>query len=337
MTAGRFEAPRQGEPEMWAENWSPSGTWDDAEAWDYDEARARPEAYELLEARFVRERASGPRFNRFEAAIAAAPPAMAGTELRARTLRTTEPTWREASRSGRLWAGALWLVGAAGAGVLAGLVTTHLVTLALQPAASDVRAQHGAPRSVLSTPAPWSVTSLAQASARQVPGRDRSGPTAAAARETASRIEPAGPVAAFPADPAAPVQIAAPAALPPVVLAAANVTAEELAATPRPSAAQARVTPLPSAPAASAPASQYRVQLAMLRDQRNVEYVWHDFVAQFGPSAKKLHRYVLPTQTARGTRHLVQVGPFVAEREALAACSKLKQRGGDCLVVREPS
>jgi len=94
----------------------------------------------------------------------------------------------------------------------------------------------------------------------------------------------------------------------------------------------------PLAPvAAPAPSAEYRVQLALLRNQRNAKYVWHDFVARFGPAAKKLHRYVFATQTARGTRHLVQVGPFADEGQAEAMCSKLKQRGGDCLVVREPS
>ena len=96
-------------------------------------------------------------------------------------------------------------------------------------------------------------------------------------------------------------------------------------------------TPVAVPPPAATPASPYRVQLALLRDEQNVKYVWHDFVDRFGASAKDLHRYVFPTQTAKGVRHLVQVGPFGDQDHAEAMCNKLKERGGDCMVVHQPS
>ena len=81
----------------------------------------------------MRERAPGPRFNRFEAAIAAAPPAAwpAPNWPRAHAPAGRSDLAR-AEQERRLWAGASG-GRAAGAGVLAGLVSTHLVTWRSNP------------------------------------------------------------------------------------------------------------------------------------------------------------------------------------------------------------
>jgi cell division septation protein DedD len=133
-----------------------------------------------------------------------------------------------------------------------------------------------------------------------------------------------------------PVDRTAPPAMPAAAV-PADQADRERAPTPPPAASDARVTtPLPMT-AAPASTAKYRVQLALLRDEENVKYVWRDFVAQFGPSAKDFHRYVFPIRTAHGIRQLVQVGPFEDQDHAEAMCAKLKQRGGDCFVVRQPS
>jgi SPOR domain len=373
MTGGRFEpygdaeSHGQDASDEQAETWQPSGAWEHAETWDYDEARATPEAYDLLELRLMGDQ--GPRFDRFQAAIADTPPPMADLDLSVRVGPPADASWLGAVKTGRFWLSALWLVGAAGTGMLAGLVSTNFVALALNPPGSSVLAEQPAtpPATSRSAPAPSAVTTLAQAAAPQAPSREQAMPSTQAdpvSSETASRtvqiaarqLEPLAPETATTPAPAAlqlaalvepapglpepartaPIERPTPAAAP-----AAKVPADqaksEPAPVPPPAASDARVT-TPLAPATTqAPSEEYRVQLAMLRDKQNVKYVWHDFVAQFGPSAKDLKRYVFPTQTARGTRHLVQVGPFADADHAEAMCSKLKQRGGDCLVVHQPS
>jgi SPOR domain len=396
MTGDRFEpyglaeTPGPGESEGRTEAWEQSGSWEQAESWDYDEARANPEAYDLLELRLMHDREPGPRFDRFQAAIADAPPVMVDPDAPTSLCPPADASWLDAARTGRFWASALWLVGAAGAGVLAGLVSTNFVALALNPAASSVLAEQlatppASSRSALSAPASEAVTTLAQPAAWQAPGSEHAGPSTPAeslaptppemaADEIASRTiqiaaRQAAPATPPPAAPVTEVQVPAPAPAPaalqlaalvepapglpatapvtpierpaPAAAPAAKVPADqadrEQAPTPPPAASEARVTTPLALATSTAPTAEYRVQLAMLRDKQNVKYVWHDFVAQFGPSAKDLKRYVFPTQTAHGTRHLVQVGPFADEDHATAMCSQLKQRGGDCLVVHQPS
>jgi hypothetical protein len=419
MTGGRFEpygvadAYGQGEPDERTENWERSGTWEQAETWDYDEAHASSEAYNLLESRIMREQEQRPQFARFEAAIAGAPRVTGDLEMRSRVRPPAAASWFETVRTGRLWASALWLVGAAGAGVLAGLVSTNLVALALNPTASSVLAEQtaapsGPSRSTLSALAPSSMTAPAQGMARPASDGDLAPtlPEVAAggvasrtvqiAQITTAQAEPVAPRPATEAEMTAPPAEAVPAtpqadptraaeatrvlagdarpdATPPPAssalqlaalvepapgvptatnsgpvdrsappaMRAAKVPADqadrERAPSPPPAASDTPVTtPLPAA-AVPAPTAKYRVQLALLRDEQNVKYVWHDFVAQFGPSAKDFHRYVFPIKTAHGIRQLVQVGPFEDQDHAEAMCAKLKQRGGDCFVVRRPS
>ena len=152
MTGGRFEPYRvaetsdQGQPNEPAEMGADAGTcadaktWADAEAWDYDEARADPEFYDRLEFRLMSERARRPEFSRFRAAMADFPEVGAGMEVPPEPTLGDEVSWLEAVRTLRFWSSALWLTGAASAGVVAGLVSTNLVALALNPDASSVLA-----------------------------------------------------------------------------------------------------------------------------------------------------------------------------------------------------
>jgi hypothetical protein len=362
MTAGRFEpydvADAQGQGGSQTESWEQSGTWEEAEAWDYDEARANSEAYDELELRLRREHEQGPRFDRFQAAIADAPPPMADLEVEPRARRRRVAGWLHAGHTGRFWLSALWLVGAAGAGMLAGLVSTDLVALALNSgAASEV----AAPSMISQATTPAAPTRVAGQPALakddhpaiapiasppplppEVTWSEIASRTVESTPPVAARIAaPPAPAAAVPAMPAAgPTRPATVAATEPDPAVADVTTApadRQPAPAPPPAASEARVT-TPLAPAAApAPGAEYRVQLALLRDKHNAKYVWQDFVAKFGPSARDLHRYVFPTRTAHGTRHLVQVGPFADETHAEAMCEKLKERGGDCLVVRQSS
>src|SRR4051812_42114069 len=87
MTGGRFEPSRVAETEergAWdtqAESWSETEPLEDAEAWDDDEALANPDAYDQLERRLMHERAGGPRFSRFRAAMTDCSEAVAKIEF----------------------------------------------------------------------------------------------------------------------------------------------------------------------------------------------------------------------------------------------------------------
>ncbi len=365
MTGGSFEPYRvaetgwQGGSDAWA--WEPSGSWEHAETWDYDEGRATPEAHDQ-QGLPLPDRQESPRFGRFRAAVADAPPAMPAPRGPSQVCPPADLTWRDAARTLRFWSSVVWLVSAACAGVLAGIVSTDIVALALNPAAPSVLATQLATASSASRPArpaaaPASVTMLAEAAARPTPSPEQAVPSNTTVAAVARQPEP---LAAEDQPPSAASQPAAlqPAALPAVAvepapdLPAAATQPPAAAAAPAAAADQAEPGPTPAPPpaapaarvaapvapaSANAPSAEYRVQLAMLRDKQNVKYVWHDFVAQLGSVAPELKRYVLPTQTAHGTRHLVQVGPFADQDHAEAMCSKLKRRGGDCLVVHQPS
>jgi SPOR domain len=81
----------------------------------------------------------------------------------------------------------------------------------------------------------------------------------------------------------------------------------------------------------------FRVQLAALRDAGNVSYVWHDFIAAFGPLANGLQRIVVQANTRSGVFHLVQIGPLGDLEHATLMCSEIRRRGHDCAVVHVAS
>jgi hypothetical protein len=409
MTGGRFEpnraadTPGQSELAERTVSWEKSGTWEHAETWDYEEAHANPEACDQLEACVICDRDQGPQFTRFQAAITNAPPAMAAIERRSRARPPAGTSWLRTVRTGNLCRSAVWLVGAASAGVAAGLVSINLVALALNPAASSVPAHQLATPSAFSAPAASSMTARTEVTARPAASDElaptppeiavseigsrtvqtaqdptpqaelvTAAPMTVAAMAALPTAAPAMPQADPTPAPAAalatvPAGNAHPASAPPAPSAVqqaalvepapglakaadaspvdrttapatprAKVAADRASAEPAPTAPQGGATPLPAA-SADAPAARYRVQLALLRDEENVKYVWHDFVAQFGPAAKDFQRYVVARKTASGIRHLVQVGPFPDQDHAEAMCNRLKQRGGDCLVVEQPS
>ena len=172
----------QGQSNEPAETWVDAEPWQDAEprqgaeAWDYDEARANPDAYDRLEFRLMSERAEGPEFSQFRAAMADFPEGGAdigggaGMELRPEPALDDEISWLQAIRTGRFWSNALWLTGAACAGVVAGLVSTNFVALALNAEASSVLAGQfgtafGSSPPALSARAPSSMTASATATA----------------------------------------------------------------------------------------------------------------------------------------------------------------------------
>ena len=339
MTAVRFEphgdagANGQGQAPEPTGGWEQAGSWERAEAWEYDEACANPEpapAYDSLEARLISDREPAARFDRFDAAVADAQtptmPLLPDPEPHERA----RAGWLEAVGRGRFWASALWLVGAAATGLLAGLISTHLVALALDSEG----------------PRPVAAASVASTATAPVAVPPRAARHARAAGDDAAatpRIAGLAPApAAASSGPASQSVISSPTAAALVEPApglpqpaAASADRAEPAPTPPAAAAEARVA-MPPATVRS-PQGQYRVQLALLRDARNVDGVWQDFVARFGPAASKLRRYVVPTRTAHGLRQLVQVGAFEDQDQAEAVCDRLKQHGGDCFVVRQPS
>ena len=429
MTGDRLERYRVAETDDQGPPNEPAEGWADAEAWDYDEARADPEAYDRLEFRVMSERAQRPEFSQFRAAMADFPEVGAEIELPPEPTDGDEVGWLEAVKTLRFWSNALWLTGAACAGVVAGLVSTNLVALALNPDASSVLAGQsgtaGGSPPALSARAPSATTAMAALTVRAparpdavlstpagglTPSRPAAAPGALASLQTGAQVAvSAAPAAA----PMAPLQVAAlvapessgpklastrvaptaaatgpapaapevaweapatatppapgavllaalaepaqsptpptPSVTPPATSAApptqsvtpratavVEIPAVDREAAPVPPPAVAAARPAATPPAAPATV-QYRVQLALLRDEQNAKYVWHDFVDRVGSPAKDLHQYLFPTRTAHGVRHLLQVGPFGDQDHAEAMCNKLKERGGDCLVVRQPS
>ncbi len=406
MTGGRFEPYRVAETDEHsrshepAETWADAEPWQEAEAWDYDEARTNPEAYDQLELRLMSERARGPEFSRFRAAMADFPEVGTNAESLPEPALDDELSWLQAVRTGRFWANALWLTGAACAGVVAGLVSTNLVALALNPEGSSVlagqlgTALRNSP-AALSAPAPASTTAMAAVTTRapvrpdavlstpaggltpsrsaaapgelaalndepaaaprtlQVAGlanadtfRPKMAPTEPAATRPASNLQLASLVEPAPGLPEPARAEPTPSVTPPTqsvtppttpVVEAPAADRQDAPTPPTATAAARAAVPPPAAAAPATPTAQYRVQLALLRDEQNAKYVWHDFLARFGSPAKDLHRYLFTTQTAHGVRHLLQVGPFGDQDHAEAMCNKLKERGGDCLVVRQSS
>jgi hypothetical protein len=361
MTAVRFEphgdagANGQGQAPEPTGGWEQAGSWERAEAWEYDEACANPEpapAYDSLEARLISDREPAARFDRFDAAVADAQtptmPLLPDPEAHERA----RAGWLEAVGRGRFWASALWLVGAAATGLLAGLISTHLVALALDSegprpvAAASVASTATAPVAVPPRAARHARAAGDDAAATPRIAGLAPAPAAASSGPASQSVISSPTAAAGPAEPGN-ARLAPPSAK--VLQLAALV--EPAPGLPQPAAASAdRAEPAPTPPAAAAearvamppatvrsPQGQYRVQLALLRDARNVDGVWQDFVARFGPAASKLRRYVVPTRTAHGLRQLVQVGAFEDQDHADAVCDRLKQRGGDCFVVRQPS
>lgn len=136
-----------------------------------------------------------------------------------------------------------------------------------------------------------------------------------------------------------PVEIGAGADILPVALAVAPEAAMAVPEAPVQAAVDRKVDQLESVESSPKPAVplNFRIQLASLRNPDNVKYVWHDFETRSSAAlAAHLQRYVVRRETPRGVVHLVQVGAFEQARPAEIICRDIRQRGGDCIVVREP-
>lgn len=306
----------------------------DGPLWAEAESQRHSEAYRnalRFETSGVPEDEPGPRFTRFRAALAQSPELSAGTGLQA-PVEVAGPRDLVGELAALGWPRRLSLVGAAAAGVLAGvLVSTDFAALPVDPAvlraAMEVPGAAAATSSLAATmPAKTQTVSAVLATA---------GPADAATSEPA------------PADPPA-EQPGAAADIVTEIIPASYVVADDVVADDvvvddvvvdagAPDAATVEAEPEPVVTAAAMPAKTYRVQLATLRDRRNVAAVWQAFVERIGRPIGALERYVVETETARGHRHLVQVGPFADAAEAEATCRELQRRGGDCLVIDDAS
>jgi len=125
--------------------------------------------------------------------------------------------------------------------------------------------------------------------------------------------------------------------------AALNRLLAEVAGVPAETAAepQAPSSP-PRAVAAMAPARPvaarsmgpgYRVQLAAVREQDDVQRAWSDLVNRLGSLVADQEPYYERAETANGVFYRIQLGPFASEGDADRLCSEVQQRNASCFVV----
>jgi len=157
-------------------------------------------------------------------------------------------------------------------------------------------------------------------------------PAAPPSTTAPTTVRPAAPQVAAPVD--APSQ-EADAALTRLLAEVAGVPAE----TAEPPAATASP---PRAVAAMAPARVvgartigpgYRVQLAAVREQDDVQRAWADLVNRLGSLVSGHEPYYERAETGNGVFYRIQLGPFTSEGDANRLCSEVKQRNASCFVV----
>jgi hypothetical protein len=125
--------------------------------------------------------------------------------------------------------------------------------------------------------------------------------------------------------------------------AALNRLLAEVAGVPGETAAE---PPAPASPpravAAIAPARPlgsrsmdpgYRVQLAAVREQDDVQRAWADLVNRLGSLVAGHEPYYERAETANGVFYRIQLGPFASEGDADRLCSEVQQRNASCFVV----
>jgi hypothetical protein len=109
-------------------------------------------------------------------------------------------------------------------------------------------------------------------------------------------------------------------------------TADELPAPARPPGAVAAMAPV--APiGARAMGPGFRVQLAAVREQDDVERAWADLVNRLGSLIADHEPYYERAETANGVFYRIQLGPFTNEEVADRLCTEVQQRNASCFVV----
>ena len=152
---------------------------------------------------------------------------------------------------------------------------------------------------------------------------------------------PAAPPAAVPP---ANAQANAPALPPAVPVAPAAPAAPPVAAAPAPTAPTIPAPATLTAPAAAAPnqsiaslidnISGYRIQLASVRSEEQAQATWARMQKSNGDVLSSLTMRAVKVDLGdRGIYYRVQAGPL-DEGGAQSACSKLKSRSVDCIVVK---
>jgi SPOR domain len=106
-------------------------------------------------------------------------------------------------------------------------------------------------------------------------------------------------------------------------------TAAEPPASPRAVAAMAPAQPV----SARTMGPGFRVQLAAVRAQDDVQRAWADLSNRLGSLVADREPYYERAETANGVFYRIQLGPFAREADADRLCSEVKQRNASCFVV----
>lgn len=166
-----------------------------------------------------------------------------------------------------------------------------------------------------------------------LPGPAPAPQTADAATPPGASPAPANGQASVP--PPAPAPATPPSATPAVPPAAAPAPAPSApAAAPAPAPATAPATGSPSIASLIDNISGYRIQLASVRSEEQAQATWARLQKSNGDVLSSLTMRAIKVELGdRGTYYRVQAGPL-DEGGAQNACTKLKSRSVDCIVVK---
>jgi len=183
------------------------------------------------------------------------------------------------------------------------------------------------------------------------PGSVPSGPEKLLPPPPIPQIPPATPPQAMPTAPPPPTPAPTPApqstdATPPVAPTATPPVTPPVTAQATPPVTPPAVAPVtPPAPTATAPGGQsiaslidnisaYRIQLASVRSEEQAQATWARMQKSNGDVLSSLTMRAVKVDLGdRGVYYRVQAGPLDADG-ATSACSKLKTRSIDCIVVK---
>ncbi|WP_303981347.1 SPOR domain-containing protein [Dongia mobilis] len=105
-------------------------------------------------------------------------------------------------------------------------------------------------------------------------------------------------------------------------------------AAPAPAAVETEIASLPDPAAAPAIDGGYRLQLASVPNEGDVEGEWKRLKRRIGAPLDNLDLHVERADLGtKGIFYRLQAGPFADRSAAAATCEDIKAAGGDCLIV----
>ncbi len=160
---------------------------------------------------------------------------------------------------------------------------------------------------------------------RILPGQDE--PPRSLDDLLAERPDFARPAEAPPAQ--APPAQAPPTETPPTV----EPAAPPVAARPAPEPAVVAAAPVVPPPPAVTPGAGWRLQLVALRDRASTEAAWVTFKDRHAAVLGSLEPEIDAGDDGGAPIYRLRAGPFAGRAEAIKACERLQEDGGECFVV----